>query len=584
MHSSNIIYCCYMFLLTSSSESWENSTSNNKENKNLTVRYNLPVNSTRNETQYQSDINFMKNNRMDDDVIQYKFRNYVTNSTKVNDKNATTLQESENQIQTNNFTNNFTSYERYGNSNTDDYNNSTDTVLIVPYEVCNNSICIQLCCSFGNYLTFKGKCVAGQGNYSFPNVYKYKNDSEDKRLDQLFPMTVHDPCVVQGFGRRLLHPNEYLLLNNGTLYHGPGQLTSPTSYCIAIIKRNIYDVIVCNYNKTKLPMFISACLVISLPFLLLTFVVYSILPDLQNMHGYTLRAHVASLFVTYIIMPFGQQIDTLHESKFCIPLAYILNFSFLSSFFWLNVTCFDIWWTFKGLRSYRTCIKHQEKKKLIIYSIYAWGIAFILTGVCAIMDYAPLSKKLIRPEMCERKFWFNQDKAKTLYFFVPMGATIVSNITFFIATTLAILCQTKRTDHQLKDSESKCHDDNKQRFSMYLKLFIVMGISWVMEIISWSIDAEVVWSAIIWYPTDTINALQGLIIFIIFVCRKKIMRQLLKRFNCQDRDFAKMRFCKDLTSDDSAASNTTSLASRSETTGTIAMQELNSSDQRAESN
>ncbi|XP_011646698.1 G-protein coupled receptor Mth2-like [Pogonomyrmex barbatus] len=165
-----------------------------------------------------------------------------------------------------------------------------------------------------------------------------------------------------------------------------------------------------------------------------------------------------------------------------------------------------------------------------------------------------------------------------------MGVTIVSNITFFIATTLAILCQTKRTDHQLKDSESKCHDDNKQRFSMYLKLFIVMGISWVMEIISWSIDAEIVWSAIIWYPTDTINALQGLIIFIIFVCRKKIMRQLLKRFNCQDRDFAKMRFCKDLMSDDSAASNTTSLASRSGTTGTIAMQELNSSDQRAESN
>ncbi|XP_011636189.1 probable G-protein coupled receptor Mth-like 3 [Pogonomyrmex barbatus] len=372
MHSSNIIYCCYMFLLTSlSSESWENSTNNNEENKNLTVRYNLPVNSTRNETQYQSDINFMKNNHMDDDVIQYKFRNHVTNSTKVNDKNATTLQEiSENQIQTNNFTNNFTSYERYGNFNTDDYNNSTDTVLIVPYE--------------------------------------YKNDSEDKRLDQLFPMTVHDPCVVQGFGRRLLHPNEYLLLNNGTLYHGPGQLTSPTSYCIAIIKRNIYDVIVCNYNKTKLPMFISACLVISLPFLLLTFVVYSILPDLQNMHGYTLRAHVASLFVTYIIMPFGQQIDTLHESKFCIPLAYILNFSFLSSFFWLNVTCFDIWWTFKGFRSYRSCIKHQEKKKLIIYSIYAWGIAFILTGVCAIMDYAPLSKKLIRPEMCERRFWFNR--------------------------------------------------------------------------------------------------------------------------------------------------------------------------------
>ncbi|XP_011634444.1 G-protein coupled receptor Mth2-like [Pogonomyrmex barbatus] len=555
MHPSNTVYCCYIFLLIASfSESWENPTNDSEEN--LTVRYNLPVNYTRNETEYQFDINFMKNSRINDDVIQYKFRKSVTNFTEVNDNNAITLQEiNKNQIQTESG-NNFTSYKRYGNFNTDDYNNSM-AVRIVPYEKCNNNICIQLCCSFGDYLTLEGKCIAGQGNYSFPNVYKYKNDIETKRLDQLFPMTVHDPCSVQEFGRILLHYNEYLFLKNGTLYRGPNQLTPPTSYCIAIVKRSIYDVIVCNYKRTKLPMFISACLVVSLPFLLLTFVMYSILPELQNMHGYTLRAHVASLFVTYIIMPFGQQID-LRESKLCIPLAYILNFSFLSSFFWLNIICFDIWWTFRELCSHQS-VKHQKKKKLIIYSIYAWGIAFILTSICAIMDYVPLSEKFIRPEMCKKKFWFSQNKAKTLYFFVPIGATVVSNIGFFIATTLTIV-------------SIFIH-----RFRMYLKLFIVMGITWVLEIIGWSLYDDLAWAPIIWYPANTINALQGLIIFIIFVCRKKILQQLLKRFNWQDSAFAKMRCCKVLMSDDSAASDTTSQEQNN-------MQNLNPSDKRTEFN
>lgn len=99
---------------------------------------------------------------------------------------------------------------------------------------------------------------------------------------------------------------------------------------------------------------------------------------------------------------------------------------------------------------------------------------------------------------------------------------------------------------------------------MYLKLFIVMGVSWVMEILAWSIDIDLVPSTV-WYPTDMINALQGLIIFIIFVCKKKMKRLLLKRFggkNCGP-------FCKIPLYNDSTASNTTSTFAL----GTVPMQE-----------
>ena len=73
-----------------------------------------------------------------------------------------------------------------------------------------------------------------------------------------------------------------------------------------------------------------------------------------------------------------------------------------------------------------------------------------------------------------------------------------------------------------------------RRFNLYLKLFIVMGINWSMEIISW-LCKDI--PEYVWYITDLANTLQGVIIFIIFVWKDKIKRLLLKRLGCQDRSF-----------------------------------------------
>lgn len=72
-----------------------------------------------------------------------------------------------------------------------------------------------------------------------------------------------------------------------------------------------------------------------------------------------------------------------------------------------------------------------------------------------------------------------------------------------------------------------------RRFNLYLKLFIVMGINWSMEIVSWLFNNS---PKYIWYLTDLTNTLQGVIIFLIFVWKDKIRRLLLKRFGCHGRD------------------------------------------------
>ncbi|XP_018306091.1 G-protein coupled receptor Mth2 [Mycetomoellerius zeteki] len=369
------IVLCFAFLLVASfSESQEDFTNGDEQSDNSTVQFDSLVNSTKyrnkkmeltrcnshensikneNEMQYESCINSTKNNYKNDSV-RYESREQVIKNHE--DNNQTSMEFCTNSTDINNFTlqeinKNLIKIEDKKNFDVHYSSHTITKTTFVKYENCNNITCIQLCCPFGQNLTkVKGQCIDhGKNNYVLPNMYilsnKHGNDSEDETINEIF-VTVRDPCVEKKRGREFIFANTYLFLTNGSLFTSTSEFISPKSYCFAILSRDVYDVFICNY-MTKLPVYVSACLLVSLPFLLLTFIIYSILPELQNMHGYTLRAYVGSLFITDAIMYYRQQDTELAQADYCVVLAYIFNFFFLSSFFWLNVTYFDIWWTFR---------------------------------------------------------------------------------------------------------------------------------------------------------------------------------------------------------------------------------------------
>lgn len=53
-----------------------------------------------------------------------------------------------------------------------------------------------------------------------------------------------------------------------------------------------------------------------------------------------------------------------------------------------------------------------------------------------------------------------------------------------------------------------------------------MGLYWMMEVISYHSDGKNVF----WVTVDCINTLQGVFIFIIFICNKRALTILKKRF------------------------------------------------------
>jgi len=65
-----------------------------------------------------------------------------------------------------------------------------------------------------------------------------------------------------------------------------------------------------------------------------------------------------------------------------------------------------------------------------------------------------------------------------------------------------------------------------------MKIFIVMGVLWIFEVISWVIEVYVTikfWQKVFLF-FDVVNALQGLWIFVIFTCKPNTCRQLEGKF------------------------------------------------------
>lgn len=60
---------------------------------------------------------------------------------------------------------------------------------------------------------------------------------------------------------------------------------------------------------------------------------------------------------------------------------------------------------------------------------------------------------------------------------------------------------------------------------MNLKLFIVMGISWLLEIMATLMHNRPMW----WYVSDTFNLLQGVLVFFIFVFKRKVLVAFQKK-------------------------------------------------------
>ena len=138
------------------------------------------------------------------------------------------------------------------------------------------------------------------------------------------------------------------------------------------------------------------------------------------------------------------------------------------------------------------------------------------------------------------------DLSLIVYLYGPVTVLVLSNLAFFLMT---IVCLYKDKVNAESASDNKKANKLKYqwnilktlpmsfvfiifdlllyriRFRTILSLFMLMGVSWVMEIVSFWVGG----SAYIWIPTDILNILTGVFVFVILVCKRRIWKSLKNR-------------------------------------------------------
>ncbi|CAB3261685.1 unnamed protein product [Arctia plantaginis] len=265
----------------------------------------------------------------------------------------------------------------------------------------------------------------------------------------------------------------------------------------------------------------ASCMLISCFFIILTVAVYVFLPRLRTLNGMVMITYLLNLFVAFLFMATMQILLLKDKISYvdCICMTFIIYFSILAAFFWLNVMCYDLWSKLRSSQNMAHGFATSARLRFLSYSCYAFGLPTVLTILLAALEFSNLPVHIKLLPHLRRQGCFLSGTSKLLYLYTPILLACMANLIFFILTAKLLAHLKKQTQGVRKNKDS-------QRFALYIKLFIVTGINWVLEVIS-SLYPE---ANYFWQFTDAYNVLVGFIIFIIFVCKKKTLISLRRRY------------------------------------------------------
>ncbi|XP_045615521.2 uncharacterized protein [Procambarus clarkii] len=254
--------------------------------------------------------------------------------------------------------------------------------------------------------------------------------------------------------------------------------------------------------------------------LLLHLAVFILVPELRNLSGKNLASLCLALLASY--MCFIVNVFVNPGQKDCITLAAAMYYCFLSSFIWMSVVAFDIWYTFRRTKTDLRLISGKHWQRFLMYSLYSWLLPAVATIIVVTIDVQQpegIPEELL-PSFGKRWCWFGHRKALLIFFAIPIVAIIIVNCILFISTAKIITETTQST------STMTTSPHHKNQYKMYMRLAVLMGFTWISGLVAGYLQLEAVW-----YVFVVLNTLQGVFIFLAFTCRSKVWRAV--RSSCR---------------------------------------------------
>ncbi|XP_055296031.1 G-protein coupled receptor Mth2-like isoform X2 [Sitodiplosis mosellana] len=406
---------------------------------------------------------------------------------------------------------------------------STDAKPHIRGCICNIQSCLRLCCPLGSIHNMENGTMVCREHEAAKNfegeVLHANNETDVVTLDDHFAYVHGHPC------KKMYMEDDYQIVHNGDILINNDTLSSQ-KYCFHGKYNKATDkvdlkLLICLEVPESHPRYaiLATCMLISVLFIIATLLVYAFVPKLQNLQGKCLICYLICLAIGYTLMAYIQLNGFNYvQPHICHPIGFTMLFGFLSAFCWLNVLNFDFWLNFQSNIRFK---QFNERKQFGIYALYGFGIPFLLTFLVFVLDNIKTLPLILRPGIGDRNcfltniFW---------YFYVPIGIFFIINIVFFVLIALQIRQLQRelaiRRSQEGTPQRQRSLQNKREKFTLFLRLFFVMGISWCMEVVSYLIDSNSPYFLL----TDICNTLQGVFIFILFVCNRRVLRFIKERW------------------------------------------------------
>ncbi|GIY18974.1 g-protein coupled receptor Mth2 [Caerostris extrusa] len=313
-----------------------------------------------------------------------------------------------------------------------------------------------------------------------------------------------------------LSDEEYFVLENGSVYVPKyDRVYEPTSYYAAD-----GSALICSHEdlegETKFMPALGYITIIGLSIsmlcLLFHFVAFWIVPDLQNLSGKCLVSQCSSLLLAYTFFIIGL-FHTLDSSS-CSFIGFLTFYFFQVTFFWMAAIAYDVWRTLKMATTELRVATGKQLKRFLTYSFFSWISPLFIVGFLALTEFTDLLPSSYKPGFSSPLCWFKSKLSLLVFFVAPLALVMLVNIVMFLSSSRMILMTTQTAVKQQSQAQ-------RRNFKLYLRLALLMGLTWIVGIVAGYVDIEA-----LWYLFVVLNTLQGLFIFIAFTCSTKVLKYL----------------------------------------------------------
>ena len=249
----------------------------------------------------------------------------------------------------------------------------------------------------------------------------------------------------------------------------------------------------------------------------LVLLTYLLFKELRRLPSKILMNLALAILISNILILFGGPVAGAFPQvvELCVAIAILLHYFSLSQFSWMSIMAFEMTRTF--YQAHKLRVNETKQSKRIIFTIYfilGWSLPLLISVLTIVVNFT--TEGLVLYGMLEDgtqgSCWINHVESAIVAMIVPVVISLTFNAITFVIVIL-FLIHAYRSQAKVK----KMTKSNVSYFRLTVAVFTVSGLSWGFGFIA--ILTGTSWS---WYPFIIFNSIQGFVIFLAFLCTKKV--------------------------------------------------------------